>query len=598
MAAPETLVYRGAEGTGAAQIFGREGNPMRAYMVRKGDIERKRAIAAEEARLQKEKRDKKLWELINVSPESGFEPFNKQIIDAADTHRGKITQYLENGGNPDDPSFQRWVKRGWDEVNDKARRSNYIKGQIQETRDLIQKNPYLMPEYYHGKINDTYLNPDGTAKNLDDINVDNIRDIYVTDPLGFNFTKYHKDFMGGLNDNMSNNITQKAINNGILTKDTEAKWKGNLYIADPTSPIGVQVDAQGNPVLNFTPELSQTYQNSETAKRAYEALARQRNLPVDEVIREQFQLNGGLQQNTRASFSKNSSYPEWMYNLNNPGLKPDEKNIANRVFEHIDNITNAFYSKDGAERTPQARAEAREALGHLIGSKFGSGTITHAELVPGTNKPGMSTILGRNIDNSPNDRLVFKVKSGTKGLEKLEEIDIEDEGAPATLWNNFLTAGYMGKKSIAFDAAAQELGVDPRGLYKGREYKRVNQEREQNTVNSWAKGENFGDLTTKQYEGKNITGATADRTWTGSFKGYKLKLEDGSEATISKDDYDTMTKIFRSPREDKKQDAPAKKEEKAADGETVKVRHPNGSIGKIPKSRLADALKAGFKEIK
>ncbi|HEY0770248.1 MAG TPA: hypothetical protein VGD31_07920, partial [Sphingobacteriaceae bacterium] len=140
---PESLVYRQMEGTGAAQIFGREGNPMRAVMQRQADIGRKRAIQAEEAKLAKEKRDKKMWDLINVDPEKAFEPFNKQVKDAADSHRQKIADYFEKGGNPDDATFQRVVKKGWDDVNDLARRSNYIKDTLAATQEAIKKDPFL-----------------------------------------------------------------------------------------------------------------------------------------------------------------------------------------------------------------------------------------------------------------------------------------------------------------------------------------------------------------------------------------------------------------------------------------------------------------------
>ena len=363
---PESLVYRGREGTGVAQIFGTEGNPMRAYQQRKQNIERIRAIEAEQNALAKKDRDKKMWEMINVSPDKAFAPFNKQVLDRVTAHRAKIAQDFEQGRNPED--IQVYAKNGWDEINDIALRTNYIKDVITETNNVLEKNPYLNREYYFGKINDMYLDPQGNALPIDNINADAIRNIYLDDPLGFNEAKYHKDYMDGLNENVVSYIRQKAQNNGIVTTDGETKWKGNVYTPDPNSPIGVKVDAQGQPIVNVTPEVVNSYLGSDTAKRYYETLAQQQGVNVADIVKNRV---SGIQVQERPVFTKNSAFPQWMYELNNPGLKPDEKAIAGRVFEHIDNITNAFFDKNG-NRVNIARPEAREALGHLKGSKYGS----------------------------------------------------------------------------------------------------------------------------------------------------------------------------------------------------------------------------------
>ncbi|HEY8971523.1 MAG TPA: hypothetical protein VIM64_20615, partial [Puia sp.] len=113
---PESLVYRGREGTGAAQIFGREGNPLRAFRERKADIDNKRRMQAEQARLQREQRDKDLWELTNVNPDKAFEPFDSEVKKAAEAHRKEIyNKIMEAGGAT--PAVKLFAKNGWDKVN-------------------------------------------------------------------------------------------------------------------------------------------------------------------------------------------------------------------------------------------------------------------------------------------------------------------------------------------------------------------------------------------------------------------------------------------------------------------------------------------------
>lgn len=538
---PESLVHRGREGTGFAQVFGREGNPMAAFYKRKQDIDRKAVIQAEQDRLARDKRDKRLWELTNVDPDKAFAPFNQQVLDAAKTHRQKVADYLNAGGNPEDPNFLLSNKQGWDQVNDIALRTNYVKDVLTQTKDTIEKNPYLNYQYYFPKINDLYMDKDGKALPLDKVDVEKIRGIYTEDPGGFNDIKYTKDFLSGLNDNMASYVTQKAMNNGILTTDGETKWKGDVYIPDPNSAIGVKVDANGQPIVNVTQELVNSFMNSDTASRYYTKLAQDQGLEVKDIVRQRV---AGIQNNERPSFSRNNN---WLMDYALGGkLKPDELKLSSRVFEHIGNITNAFFDENG-KRTTVARPAAREAIGHLKGRKLYGGQVEEAELVPGTNKPGTSDHLGKKIENSPNDRLIVKIKSGTAGRTSVHDIDLTDEGGPSELWNSFQDSGYMGKKNIAFDAAAEQLEIDPRGLYKGKEYLGAKQQAEQETINSWVKGEDYGSMTGKTYQGQPIIQVKPNTSWTGAKKGgYKLKLANGKEVEIAKDDYDSLTDIYRS----------------------------------------------------
>jgi len=544
METPESTVYRGVEGSGAAQIFGRPGNPMQAYLYRKNDIARREAIQYERDKLLKQQRDKKTWDILNVEPEAAWEPFNQQVISASNVVRKQTADEL--AARPWLVEDQNWIaanKKRWDDVNAIARRSQYIKKEIDATRQTIKDAPYLEPEYYHTKINDLYMNPDGTAKNLNDVDVNKIRNIYIDDPRGFNTVKYEQDYKKGLNDNMSNYITQRQANNGILTEDHETKWKGRVYTADPSSPYGVKVDANGEPVINDVPELYDGFLNSDFARRAYSAMAADKGVPVNDFVRPRIVSASSLTQQVKPQFSRNPATPQWQYNLQHGGgLSNDEQNMSRRVFDYIGNITNAFYDEDGNRRT-DANPNAREALGHLRGKKLGAGVVQDATLVPGTNKPGKG--------NSPNDRLILKMRA-SNGKTSTQEIDLADEGSAAELWNGFNQGGYFGKKQIPFDAAVDQLGIDPQSFWKGKENLGVNQEKEQAVINDLTEGNGFEALQGKTYNGQQIKSITPKKERSffapinGDFVGYDVELANGQKKFIKADDTDALQNILRS----------------------------------------------------
>jgi hypothetical protein len=552
METPESIVYRGMEGTGQAQIFGREGNPMRAYYMRKADIQRKQAVAAEEAKLLQEKRDKKMWEMINVEPERAYEPFNKQLIDATDSHRKKVLEALEkNPSLAEDQNFQRSVKRGWDEVNDLARRSNYIKQELEATRKEIEKNPYLLSEYYNGKINDTYLNPDGTAKNLDDVDVNSIRNIYKNDPLGFNFLKYEKDYKDGLNDNMTNYVTQAAQNNGILTQDIETKWKGQIYTEDPTNLKGVKTDSDGNPIINDVPEVYESFLNSDTARLAYTALAEKRGVDVKDVVRPVLIKSADLKQDIKPSFSRN---PE-SYNYGAFGLKPWQMQPATNRANKINAIINSIGS-DGS-LTP----EAQSAVGALRNSKFGDGHILDAKIVPGNATPGTTEVFanGGVVTNNASPRLVLRVKYSDRGMAKMEEINLANEGAFESINGLFENSPAEAKNHFSTDQLIGLMGWNPSSIYRGNAGKQqVNEDTkaiENGAVQQWQNGESMETLVGRYADGKKIKSARKIETDGGIFgfgKKHAIEIEfegqKGGHADIKEipaDDYESLAKIFR-----------------------------------------------------
>jgi hypothetical protein len=508
---PESSVYRRVEGTGAAQIFGREGNPMGAFYRRKGDIERKKAIAAEQAKLDKEKRDKKMWDMINVDPEKAFQPFNQQVIDAADKHRARIVDYFEKGGNPEDPTFQRMAKKGWNEVNDLATRANYIKNTIDETQKVIKENPYLQQEYYFPKIWDMYMDEKGNGKPLDQVDPVSIQNIYTADPMGFNEKKYMDDYMKGLNENMTSYVQQTATNNGILTEDIETKWKGNLYTPDESSPLGVKTDAEGKPLLNVTPELVNSFLNSDNAKRYYEAIAGQEGKDLRSIVTDRFSVNsGGLKRDVKPSFSRDANWYYDYMNSNGSGIDPKKVPIATRRIENITSLINAFTTGDKA--TPQAEA----ALGYIANNtKFGDGHVVGAKLVKGTNSPGTTEIMpGVVVTNNPNDRLVLQVKYSDRGLPKVQEVNLNDPSAFASLNSLYETAESEGGNSFGVDQLFALKKIDPSKIYKGRENLVADNEASKqaedalmNTIVNSPEGNEIPEVVGRYADGKKITSA-------------------------------------------------------------------------------------------
>jgi hypothetical protein len=531
------------EGTGEAQVFGRSGNPMQAYMNRQANFERQAAIKAAIEKAEKEKRDKKTWEMMNVDPEAAWEPFNQQVMDATQKHRARVASDLAS--RPylmDDPAWQAGVQKGWDEVNGLARRSQYIKKEIEGARAYIDKNPYLRSEYYHPKFNDLYLNPDGTAKNLNDIDPNAIRDLYINDPNGFNFDKYEKDFKDGLGDNMTNFVTRKRTAQGLETNDVQSTWKGNIYTRDKNSPSGVAQDAEGNAIINPDPMLRSSFLDSDQAKRAYTARAQQLGVPVEDLVNNVFRNAGSLKTDIKPQTKQQPYMPQWLYEQQyGSGLKPDEVNVSKRVFDNINSMVNAFYDPEG-NRVEVANPDARAAAGHLEGTKFGNGTIQKAEFVPGSNKPGQS----------PNDRLLLTVKSGTAGKISKEEVDLTGEGASQELWNYFKNTGRMGKRDIDYDKAVDKLGLDPVNFYKGREYQGEYQKQEKAVIDALGQGQGGESLQGKSFNGtpiKSVVPRTERTLWhpiDGEFKGYDITLDNGQKAFVPADDVDAFQNILRS----------------------------------------------------
>ncbi len=535
------LVYRGREGTGAAQIFGQPGNPMGVYYKRRGEEQQREAIAAEQARLAKEQRNKKMWDILNVEPEKAFYPFDDQVREAMVKHRAKFASYLDSGGDPDDLNFKNEVKNSLDEVNALARKSNHIKDVITKTQDSIEKSPYLQQEYYFPKIWDMYMDEHGKGKPLSDVNYEDIQNIHVSDPMGFNELKYQKDFNAGMNDVVTNYTTQKAANNGILTKDGETKWKGDVYTIDPNSPIGVKVDENGKPVINPTSMVVNSFLDSDTANRYYSKIAEQQGVDVRDIARNRV---SGIETRANTSFSRTPTSLDDYYTASRFGLKPNQIPAATQRYRKITSIQNAV--REDGTISPEAKA----SLGALRNAKYGDGVVLDVKVIPGSSDPGEISVFPglQKIKNAPYDRVVFNVKNSDRGQNKVGEINLGDPGAFETINGMMETTPAEGKQTFSTDQLLGIQGVSADQTYKGSanaEKRAAIQKAEQETLTQLNEGQNYGQLAGKQLNGSPIVKVVKDSNLLGTFRGYKITTADGQEHTIEKGDIEGMRSLLK-----------------------------------------------------
>lgn len=561
MAKPESTVYLGREGTGQAQIFGREGNPFRAIMHRQEVKAAQEAAARVAAANAKKERDKKMFELLDVNPEETFQPFNQQVLDAAKAHRSKIIGYFDKGGDPTDVNFLLSNKQGWDQVNNIARKGKYVKDKISEVRDIIKNDPYMDAKYYNGKINDLYMDEYGNGKSLDEIDVQNIGSI-MDDPGGFDRKKYAKDVMKDVKTNILNYIQQRKISEGLETRDTKVDI-ADFYEPDPNDPSGIKRNPDGTPVINVTPAFKQAFLANDYARRAFEQDAEELGLPVEDVIKQWIETDGPKPKvDTNVNISRDTEWYNDAIATARDGVSPKERPLYTRRWENINQAVNAFYNPDGTRRADPT-PEAKVALGYLKKNmKMGGADVTDAVFVPANNTPGQTQIMGMTVNNSPNDRIVFKTEKGTRGWGKPMEINLADEGAGAELNSLFETAKTEGNVNISYDKLLKLNNANPSDVYKGRAGLQENNEEakanENKTVAEWQKGKNLEGLANRGYDGKRIISAKKIKvepgvwgTEWGSKYGIELTLETGDPlnpeayATIPDDDYEGLAKVYR-----------------------------------------------------
>ena len=555
---PGSVVHGGREGSGLAQVFD-TGNPLQTFYHAEANKAAKAQQEAAARKLAKDARDKEMWNLMNVDPEKAYAPFNQQVIDAADELRGGIADYFEKGGEPTE-QFKRQVKAGWDAVNHKARQSNHVKETIDQTMKSIQANPYHMPEYYQPKMNDFYMDDFGNVKPVEEIDYEAIQNITVDDPMGFNAVKYFKDFNGDLENNVFNFHKQKNINGGIETTNVDTKIKGDLYTYNAETG-DVERDEDGNPLLKVTPTYQTALLGNDGAKRYFEKKAANEGTDVNSVINQELKPRMGLDRKAKTTFSRDPLGP-WMY-----GQK--EEKIKEAAFDREEKL-NAVLNPILADGSINPLSQT--AIGGLRGAKYLDGNIVDIQIAPGTNTPGQFNFGGRNVSNSPSNRIIMTVKTSDRGQPQVHEIDLDSPEA-----RDFVNGLYN-----ASPAETQKFSTGQISQYTGRPWTSTSKPDTSVKKKFAAEQENFlvdkvmnakpdedltPDLEGKMYKGKPIIGAKkviTEKGWFTDDTAIQIQLPDegGNERYELIKDKEEMRKVI------KQSAAPAKSTYKDTSGKS------------------------------
>lgn len=561
-ATPESLVYFGQEGSGAARIFGREGNPFRAIQMRKQQKATEDAIKAAQQQKAKENLDKKVFDLITKSPDKTYQPFNPQILEAANKHRNTIQALADKG--MDERQLTNFAIQGWDEVNDQASQGKYVQEKLNGALETVKANPYLKNglQHYVSKFNEAIYNPDGSVKPVRETDPDAFDRIVNEDVTVFDRKAYAKDFMKDVKSNVLSFIEQRNITEGLETRDIKIKLPELIYTADPNDPSGIKRNPDGSPVINVTPDFRQAFLNQNPlARKAFEADAEKLGIPIDEVIKSWIETEGPkAEKDVSVQISRN---PEWYFDSLQAakyGVNPRELPLYTRRWQNINNAINAFTDRSG-NRLDQPTPEAELALGYLKKNmKIGGGDVEDAVFVKGTNNPGMSQVAGMSVQNSPNDRIIFKVKKGTRGFGQPVEINLASPGAGAELNSMYETAKTEGKVNISFDKLLEMNNVKPDQVFQGREgltqQNEQSKEQENTTVAKWQEGKGLDELAGRSFNGQRIASAQKIKVdpgvwgW-GAKYAIELSIDTGDPnnpvkyVNVPVDDYDQMAKIYR-----------------------------------------------------
>lgn len=549
MTTPESAVYRGQEGTGLAQIFGTEGNPLRPIMAMVANKQRKEAMEEERKRQAKGERDKRVFEMMNVDPEKTFEPFNQQLLKKAADHRRAVGQLLNNPNIDDrDPRVMDFVKDGWGQVNDYARRGMFIKERLGETLQQIKDNPYTAgnARYYNDKLNDLYMDEHGNGLDLEKVDVNKIQNIVQDNPDGFDMNKYAGDFMKNVKENVYNFTKQKYDNYGLQHEDMDVKIRGELYNPDPTTKSGVAEDKYGNPLINATPAFMNSFMSSDGARR-FVMKKMEENPGWDEkrIIEEFVRPQGGHEATTQTQFRQN---PEWYYNMQRGhkfGIGYKDEQAATDRWMKIKAIVNAF-DEDG-----NINPDGRAALGEIRrNTKISGADVVDAEFIPGTNQPGDNDVLGMRVPNTAYDRVVFKTKRSGDRREKHVSFNLDDEGSMAELNGLMEQAKAEGGRHFSVDQLQGFHGETWKDLKNGRVRKTQSKEQikelENEQVSKWSEGNDMEGLSGRMHDGKKIANAKMN-VKKGLFKntneGIDIEYEDGTFGEIPLD-YNSLASVY------------------------------------------------------
>ncbi len=524
MAEAPGTVFHGRVGTGAAQVLGAPGDPVGAY---RGHLHRQEAmrIMGERQKVeQKRNREQAFKEILAEDPEATWQPFNQQVVDAYESKiRQPTINAYESGIDPNSFAFRTRLDKAFDEVNAIARKGNYIKETVNAALKNLKDNDLLDFDYYLEKINDVYLNPDGSAKPYEDINADDIAQLMLNDTGGFKIGDYANNFM----DNLSANVIEykRERNNAMGVKTDIEKIKSLLYVPEEGSENGVKMGPDGRPEINVTDEVVEGFKADRFARRFIQEEAKRTGESERNVIAKYVAPHAFVEKTLRSNIVK--------ANVGSGGSGDGELvPFMNRRVEQLNEIKNAFYDQQG-NRLEQPTENAQKVLGSLIGSTFAGDRIDAARLVRGT-------------DEDPRDRieldLIIGSRVGGRDTKETKVIDLTDPKAAAEIngiLNDAITEGEKKFRSFSWANQLEPFIAANPGSFvaRGGEGPAVDNEQ----IQKWQAGEELGKLKGKTFKGKVIK----DAKWNdgGNEAFVDILFEDGSAENVQSSDYESFVEM-------------------------------------------------------
>jgi len=383
----------------------------------------------------------------------------------------------------------------------------------------------------------------GNVKPVEEIDYEGIRNITVTDPMGFNAVKYNKDFNSDLKTNVFNYHEMKNTNGGLDNINIDTKIPGDFFTYNAEKG-DVERDEDGNPKLQVTPTYQAAHQGNQGAKNYYEAIAKQRGTDVNTALQQDLSGKIGFDRDVKHQFSREPLGP-WMY-----GQK--EEKIKQAAFDREDKL-NAVLSPVLSDGT--INPQAQTAIGGLRGAKYLDGNIVDIQIVPGTNTPGQFKFGGRNVSNSPSNRVVMTVKTSDRGQPQVQEIDLDSPEA-----RDFINGLYNTSP-----AETQKFSTGQITQYTGRPWTSTTTPDTSAKKKFAAEQENFlvdkvmnakvdedltPDLEGKMYKGKPIIAAKkviTEKGWFTDDTAIELQFpdENGNEQYALVKDKEEMRKVIK-----------------------------------------------------
>lgn len=238
-----------------AAYLGLPSNPLEDVLRRNQSMALRQKFQQEQALKDKEDRDKAINETMAWSPEKGWEPFNKQILDQVDQYKTWSYDLYASGKDPKSGPELLLDKRKQDDINNTVRKSNFLKTVYNDARDVWhgEQQKYFDQTYYDRKLNDIFY--DGkNARPIEEIDWRQTESI-LNDSAGYKINEIAADAM--------KDIAVKSFGEWFL--DPTSSQYGEMKVSNAFQSKAFQHDPDtknvffdentGIPKLNLIPEV-------------------------------------------------------------------------------------------------------------------------------------------------------------------------------------------------------------------------------------------------------------------------------------------------------------------------------------------------------